>query len=83
MPIERSQEVERKLIRTGRCSTPKLAQEISVSIAAISLGVTALRLRGHDIRAERHEDGWHHVVAGKQNPGKQKAHASTLSIHDD
>lgn len=89
MPFERSLEIERRLddvlrlIRTGRFSTPMLAEEVGVSIPTISRCVTALRLRGHDIRAEKHGDGWRYVVAEKQNPGRKKAHASELSVHDD
>ena len=88
MPFERSLEIERRLedvlrlIRTGRSSTPMLAEEIGVSIPTISRCVTALRLRGHDIRAEKHGEGWRYVVADKQDPRK-KAHASELSVHDD
>jgi biotin operon repressor len=69
MPFERSLEIERRLdevlnlISTGRFSTPKLAEEIGVSIPTISRCVTALRDRGHDIRAERHDAGWHYVLA--------------------
>lgn len=64
MPFERSLEIERRLdavlrlICTGRFSTPMLAEEVGVSIPTISRCVTALRLRGHDIRAEKREDGW-------------------------
>jgi biotin operon repressor len=70
MPFERSLEIERRLddvlrlIRTGRFSTPMLSEEVGVSIPTISRCVTALRLRGHDIRAERYEDGWaYHLLA--------------------
>lgn len=80
MPFERSLEIERRLddvlrlIRTGRFSTPMLAEEVGVSIPTISRCVTALRLRGHDIRAERHEDGWRYVLAGKTvGPKKPKS----------
>jgi biotin operon repressor len=89
MPFERSQEIERRLddvlrlIRTGRFSTPMLAEEVGVSIPTISRCVTALRLRGHDIRAERHEDGWRYMVVGKQNPETKRAQASKLSGHND
>ena len=85
MPFERSLEIERRLddvlrlIRTGRFSTPMLAEEVGVSIPTISRCVTALRQRGHDIRAEKSEDGWRYVVAEKQNPGKKRAQASKLS----
>jgi transposase len=71
MPFERSLEIERRLgtvldlIRTSGYSTPALAKKIGVSIPTISRCVTALRVRGYPIRAEKHEDGWHYVVAGK------------------
>jgi predicted DNA-binding transcriptional regulator YafY len=71
MPFERSLEIERRLetvlrlIRKGGYSTPMLAKEVGVSIPTISRCVTALRLRGHPIRAEKHEDGWRYVLAGK------------------
>jgi hypothetical protein len=71
MPFERSFEIERRLdtvlslIRSGQYSTPGLAKTIGVSIPTISRCVTALRLRGHSIRAERCEDGWRYVLATK------------------
>jgi biotin operon repressor len=71
MPFERSLEIESRLndvlrlIRTGRFSTPMLAEEVGVSIPTISRCVTALRLRGYDIRAERHDDGWRYVLVSK------------------
>jgi transposase len=89
MPFERSLEIEQRLetvlrlIRTGGYSTPMLADEVGVSIPTISRCVTALRLRGHDIRAEKNGGGWRYVVTEKQNPGKKKVHASELSNHDD
>ena len=73
MLYERSLGIEKRLdhvlrlIRTGRYSTPKLAEEVSVSIPTISRCVTALRERGHDIRAKNHGDGWRYVLAGKTN----------------
>jgi biotin operon repressor len=69
MPFERSLEIERRLddvlrlIRTGRFSTPMLAEEVGVSIPTISRCVTALRERGHNIRAERNDGGWRYVLA--------------------
>jgi hypothetical protein len=51
MPFERSLEIERRLadilrlIRTGRFSTPMLAEQIGVSIPTISRCITALRIR--------------------------------------
>ena len=89
MPFERSLEIERRLddvlrlIRTGRFSTPMLAEEVGVSIPTISRCVTALRLRGHDIRAEKHEDGWRYIVVGKNTSEKKAKQASKLSGHND
>jgi len=68
MPFERSLEIETRLdhvlrlIRTGRFSTPMLAEEVGVSIPTISRCVTALRLRGHDIRAEKNGGSWRYVL---------------------
>ncbi|RLT21034.1 MAG: hypothetical protein DWI28_00180 [Planctomycetota bacterium] len=69
MSSERSLEIECRLddvfrlIRTGRFSTPMLAEE--VSIPTISRCVTALRLRGHDINAVKTTRGWRFVLANK------------------
>jgi len=51
-----------RLIRTGRYSAPKLAQEIGLSIPTISRIVAGLRERGHDIRAEKHDSGWRYIL---------------------
>ncbi len=69
MLYARSLEIEQRLdhvlrlIRTGRYSTPKLAEEIGVSVPTISRCVTALRERGNDIRAEKQRNGWHYLLA--------------------
>ena len=69
MIYQRSQAIERRLetvlclIRTGRYSTPTLAEEVGVSIPTVSRCVNALRDRGHDIRAEKHTEGWRYVLA--------------------
>jgi predicted DNA-binding transcriptional regulator YafY len=68
MPFERSLEIESRLeqvlrlIRTGRFSTPMLAEEVGVSIPTISRCVTALRARGHDIQAEKGAEGWRYIL---------------------
>ena len=73
MPFERSREIERRLdnvlqlIRTGRFSTPRLAEKVGVSIPTISRIVAALRERGHDIQAERTQQGWRYIVLGKKS----------------
>ncbi len=51
-----------RLIRTGRYSTPTLAEEVGVSIPTISRYVTALREMGHDIRAEKQGNGWRYIL---------------------
>jgi predicted DNA-binding transcriptional regulator YafY len=71
MPFERSLEIERRLdhvlrlIRTGRYSTPGLAEEVGVSIPTVSRIVAALRDRGHDIQAERTDKGWRYLLKAK------------------
>jgi biotin operon repressor len=78
MPFERSLEIERRLddvlrlIRTGRFSTPLLAEKVGVSIPTISRCVTALRERGHDIRAEKHEWSWRYKIALSSKPQKRR-----------
>ncbi len=68
MPFERSLEIERRLdkvlnlIRTGGYSTPALAQIVGVSIPTISRCVTALKVRGYQIQAEKRENGWQYVL---------------------
>jgi predicted DNA-binding transcriptional regulator YafY len=80
MLYQRSLEIERRLeavlgmIRIGSYSTPRLAEELGVSIPTISRDVTALRQRGYDIRAERGADGWRYRLVdeipapGERNP---------------
>jgi transcriptional regulator with XRE-family HTH domain len=72
MFYQRSLEIEQRLatalrlIRTGRYSTPKLAERLGVSIPTVSRYVTALRARGHDIRAEKLSTEWRFVLGKKQ-----------------
>ena len=75
MLYERSLEIERRLeavlgmIRKGSYSTPRMAEELGVSIPTVSRDVTALRQRGHDIRAERGPNGWRYVLGrADRNP---------------
>lgn len=71
MIYQRSHEIEvrletiLRLIRTGKYSTPTLAEEVGVSIPTVSRCVNALRERGHNIRAEKHADGWRYVFPRK------------------
>lgn len=78
MPFERSLEIERRLddvlrlIRTGRFSTPMLAEEVGVSIPTISRCVTALRVRGYDIQSLRGTDGWYYVLKTEHEAAPQR-----------
>jgi biotin operon repressor len=87
MLYARSLEIEQRLdhvlrlIRTGKYSTPKLADEVGVSIPTISRCVTALRDRGHNIRAEKQGNGWRYVLvrppkAPRQTQSRQLAGAT-------
>lgn len=64
MLYQRSLEIERRLdtvldlIREGRHSTPTIAARLRVSVPTVSRDVAALRQRGHDIVAERGDNGW-------------------------
>jgi biotin operon repressor len=77
MRYRKSLEIEQRLaealrlVRTGQYSTPKLAESLGVSIPTISRYLTALRERGHDIRAERHPEGWRYVTTS--NAERQKS----------
>jgi biotin operon repressor len=71
MLYQRSLEIEQRLndvlglVRRGQYSTPKIAEEIGVSIPTISRALTALRERGHDIRAVRQGDEWRYVLGSE------------------
>lgn len=69
MLYERSFTIEKRLqdvlelVRSGRYSTPTIAEKLGVSVPTVSRDVTALRERGHDIRSERHGGSWRYVLA--------------------
>ncbi len=77
MRYRKSLEIEQRLaealrlIETGQYSTPLLAETLGVSIPTISRCVTALRERGHDIRAERTKQGWRYVLPSQTDPCKR------------
>jgi Mn-dependent DtxR family transcriptional regulator len=87
MLYQRSQEIERRLetvlglIRTGRYSTPTLAEEVGVSIPTVSRCVTALRERGHNIRAEKLADGWRYVLVRNTTKTKSRRAAEFVEVH--
>lgn len=47
-----------RLIRSGRHSTPDLAEQLGVSVPTVSRDITALRQRGYDIRPVRLSRHW-------------------------
>ena len=69
LDIECRLEAVLKLVRKGGYSTPKIAQELGVSIPTVSRDVTALRERGYRIRSERTTDGWCYVLAYESRKG--------------
>lgn len=85
MLYQRSLEIETRLdtalrlIRTGLYSTPSLARELGVSIPTVSRCVTALRERGHDIRAKRDGNAWRYTLA--RNP--RHTRSDSLSMHEE
>jgi len=74
MLYERSLEIERRLetvlslIRTGRYSTPMIAEELGVSVPTVSRAVCALKERGHQIRSQKQSDGWSYVLDEPAGP---------------
>jgi len=62
LDIERRLQAVLRLIRSGQFSTPRIAEQLGVSIPTVSRDVTALRERGFNIRSERNGDGWRYVL---------------------
>ena len=79
MEIEQRLRTVLRLVRSGRYSTPKLANRLGVSIPTISRYVTALRERGYEIRAEKQTKGWRYVLVGKSSANRRTASAATSS----
>ena len=75
---QRSREIEQRLhdvvrlIRSGKFSTPLLAEHLGVSIPTVSRYVTALRERGHDIRSERKDGRWRYVLARRRHVSRPR-----------
>jgi biotin operon repressor len=65
LKIETRLDTVLRLIRTGRYSTPKLAEQLGVSIPTVARCVAALRTRGYDIKAVRQAREWRYVLARK------------------
>ena len=78
LEIEQWLETVLRLIRSGRYSTPKLAEPLGVSIRTISRYVTALRKRGNDIKAEKQSRAWRYVLRAMN-----RARASSPRRHSD
>lgn len=79
LQIHQRLEMVLRLVRTGKYSTPALAETVGVSIPTISRIVAALREQGHDIRAERHDGGWRYVLKTKHKAAKQAEEARPFS----
>ena len=59
-----------RLIGTGAYSTPKMAEELGVSIPTVSRYVAALRGRGFDILAKKDGNSWRYVL--NRNGNKER-----------
>jgi biotin operon repressor len=81
--IEQRLDIALRLIRMGRFSTPKLAEQLSVSIPTVSRCVTALRARGHPIRAERKAGSWRYVLASEPISPDHRARSRKQSTDAD
>ena len=79
LEIHQRLETVLRLIRTGKYSTPALAETVGVSIPTISRIVAALRVQGHEIRAERHDGGWRYVIDDHRPTRKQNLQPTTRS----
>ena len=68
---QRSQEIEQRLsevlrlVSSGKYSSPKLAEELGVSIPTVSRCIESLRSRGYQIRPRNTGRGWRYVLEGK------------------
>jgi biotin operon repressor len=68
MIYQRSQEIEQRLtdvlrlVRTGRYSTPRLAEKLGVSVPTISRCIESLRFRGYSIRSVKKRKSWTYVL---------------------
>jgi transposase len=81
----RSHDIEKRLtevlrlIGVGGYATPALAKSLRVSIPTVSRCVTALRERGHDIRAVKHANGWQYVLHRAEKQRRQNSrHAASV-----
>lgn len=70
LAIEKRLQTVLELVRSGRYSTPFIAEKLGVSVPTVSRDVTALRERGHDIRAEKRGDTWSYVLAISETAGR-------------
>jgi transposase len=67
------------MIRIGGYATPALAKALGVSIPTVSRCVTALRDRGHAIRAEKRATGWQYILQDSQNRHNRVRHPTANS----
>lgn len=83
----RSQEIELRLtevlrlIRSGRFSTPGLAEKIGVSIPTISRCIESLRHRGYEIRSVRLRGAWRYVLVDGPQLGRKTSVGNRRESH--
>ena len=73
MLYHRAREIEARLadllrlIEGGRYSTPKLVMALGISKPTVSRCLSALRVRGYNIRAAKGADGWSHELGAESH----------------
>jgi len=80
LEIEKRLEAVLRLIRSGGYSTPKIADQLGVSIPTVSRDMTALRERGHNIRSMRAADGWRYILG--TNGSSRSGRAAPVQLSD-
>ncbi len=76
MLYERSKAIEQRisqvleLVKKGDFSTPRIADELGVSVPTVSRCIEALRHRGHRIRSEKRGVQWCYLLEATSSVSK-------------
>ncbi len=77
LAIEQRLQAVLELVHAGRYSTPVIAEKLGVSVPTVSRDVTALRERGHDIRAERRGEVWRYILS-RPEPANRRGSSRSM-----
>ncbi len=81
LDIEHRLQTVLRLISSGGFSTPRIAEELGVSIPTISRDIIALRERGYDIRSRRNRGAWRYDLTSSTAPPNTLPTASIGLTH--